>query len=88
MPIVSQFYGIIVRMNFNEDTKHHKAHLHAYYAEYKAVFDFNANILEGYFPNKQKKMLEVWNSIHKEELEALWKTMRTHNDFFKINPLQ
>ena len=88
MPVVSQFYGIIVRMNYNENTKHNKPHLHAYYAEFKAIFDFEGNILEGKFPIKQRKMLEVWINIHKEELEVLWKTMRFHNDFFKINPLQ
>ena len=88
MPVVSQFYGIVIKMHFNESTQHNKPHLHAYYAEFKASFDFDGNILEGNFPIKQRKMIDVWINIHREELEALWKTMRNYNEFFKINPLQ
>ena len=39
-------------------------------------------------PNKQKKMIEVWISIHEEELIALWKSMQQYQEFFKINPLK
>lgn len=88
MPIVSQFYGILITMYFNENTKHHLPHLHAEYAEYDAVFDFKGNIIDGEIPNKQRKMIEAWISIHEEELNSLWKTMQIHNEFFKINPLQ
>ncbi len=88
MPIVSQFYGILITMYFNENTKHHLPHLHAEYAEYDAVFDFKGNIIDGKIPNKQRKMIEAWISIHEEELNSLWKTMQIHNEFFKINPLQ
>ena len=88
MTIVSQFYGILITMYFNENTKHHLPHLHAEYAEYDAVFDFKGNIIDGKIPNKQRKMIEAWISIHEEELNSLWKTMQIHNEFFKINPLQ
>ena len=75
-------------MYFNENTKHKLPHLHAEYAEYTSIFDFDGNMLRGALPSKQKKMIEVWISLHKEELESLWKVMRTHNDFFKIDPLK
>lgn len=88
MPIVSQFYGIIVTMYYSESDQHKKPHFHARYAEYKVVSDFDGNILEGQFPIKQRKMLEAWTVLHKEELQSLWITIRNHNDFFKINPLQ
>lgn len=87
MPIVSQFYGIIIKMYFNEDTGHHMPHLHAEYAEFHGVFDFRGKMLEGNIPNKQRKMIEVWIGLHIEELFALWKAMQEHDDFFKINPL-
>ena len=88
MPVVSQFYGIIIAMYFNDNDKHHIPHLHAEYAEYECSFDFKGNLLRGKMPTKQRKMIEVWIALHKEELEALWKVMITHNEFFKIDPLR
>lgn len=88
MPIVSQFYGIIITMYFNENTRHNLPHFHAEYAEYDAVFSIDGRIIEGKLPTKQKKMVEVWISIHEEELYALWKSMQEYQEFFKINPLE
>lgn len=88
MPVVSQFYGIVITMYFDENTKHNLPHLHAEYAEYDAVFNFSGEIISGKFPVKQRKMIEVWISIHKDELNSLWNTMHIHNDFFKIDPLK
>jgi len=31
MPILSMFYGIIVRMYYTDDKQHHAAHIHAEY---------------------------------------------------------
>ena len=88
MPIVSQFYGIIITMYFNENIRHNLPHIHAEYAEFDSIFDLKGNQLEGKMPNKQKKMIEVWISIHEEELIALWKSMQQYQEFFKINPLK
>lgn len=88
MPVVSQFYGILVKMFFNDMGKHHLKHIHIEYAEYTATFDFNGNILTGELPKKQRSMVEAWIAIHQEELEALWKTINQDNEFFKIEPLK
>ena len=88
MPVVSHFYGIIITMYFNEDTKHKLPHIHAEYAEYNAVFTVHGKMLEGSMPTKQRKMIEVWISIHENELAALWKSMQEHQYFFKIDPLK
>lgn len=88
VPIVSQFYGIIVTMYFNENTRHNLPHIHVEYAEYDAVFDLQGNLIDGRIPGKQRKMIEVWTSIHGEELNALWKAMKEYQEFFKIDPLK
>lgn len=88
MPVVSQFYGIVISMYFSDDEKHHLPHLHAVYAEYDGVFDFHGNMIQGKIPSKQRKMIEVWINIHKEELESLWILMKQYNQFFKIDPLK
>jgi hypothetical protein len=88
MPVVSQFYGIIITMYFNENTRHKLPHLHAEYAEHDAVFNLNGELLDGNLPIKQTKLIEAWISIHKEELYSLWHAMQAHNEFFKIDPLR
>ncbi len=87
MPIVSQFYGIVIKMFFYDNDKHHSEHVHVEYGEYEATFDFEANILVGELPNKQKKLVEAWILIHSEELKALWKAINSDGGFFKIDPL-
>ena len=38
MPELSRFYGIIIKMYFNDTQQHHKPHIHAFHEEevYKA----------------------------------------------------
>lgn len=87
MPIISQFYGIIVSIYFNDNNKHNIKHLHARYNEYKATYDFEGNVLNGELPKKQSKLVEAWIIIHKEELITLWNIMKDEGKFFKIKPL-
>ena len=89
MPVLSLFYGIIIRMYRETDGKHHKPHLHAEYQGYEAVFDFDGNILSGDFPKKQAGLVNAWISIHEEDLQANWKLLNgDEGTYFKISPLQ
>ncbi|MBQ2937688.1 MAG: DUF2442 domain-containing protein [Clostridia bacterium] len=45
MPIVSQFYGIIISMFFNDTDRHHLPHIHVQYAEYRGIINME-NIIE------------------------------------------
>jgi hypothetical protein len=45
MPIISMFYGIIIRMYNNGD--HNPPHFHAVYQNEEAVFDLNGDYIEG-----------------------------------------
>jgi hypothetical protein len=87
MPIISSFYGIIVRMYFKDDEQHHTPHFHAKYGEFSASFDLDGNIIAGSFPLKQTKYIVAWSDIHKDELTALWEIMQTDEDYFKIRGL-
>ena len=87
MPIISQFYGIIVSLYFNESNKHNLPHIHVRYNEHKAIYDFEGNILNGELPFKQNKLIEAWIIIHKEDLITLWQLMQEEGRYFKIKPL-
>ena len=55
MPIISQFYGIIIQMFFKEYGAHNQKHIHIKDNEYQAVYNLDGIILEGKLPNKQQK---------------------------------
>lgn len=75
-------------MFYDDYGKHHKKHIHVKYNGQEAVYDFKGNILDGKMPNKQRKLIEAWISIHEEELESLWNFMNEQGEFFKIEPLK
>ena len=47
MPELSRFYGIIVKMYFNDTQQHHKPHIHAFYGDYEAVIAVDGELLAG-----------------------------------------
>jgi len=87
MPLISNFYGVVISMYFNDDEQHHKPHFHARYAGEEASFDFDGNIIAGTFPIKQTKFVVAWVEIHREELSALWELMQTDKQYYKIKGL-
>ncbi|MFH1977356.1 MAG: DUF4160 domain-containing protein [Pseudomonadota bacterium] len=88
MPTISMFFGIIIRMYLGKK-EHNPPHFHAYYQNYKAIFDINlCEILEGEMPKKQRKLVEAWAELHKEELLANWELAINSEPPFKIEPLK
>ena len=90
MPVLSMFFGIIVRMYRELGGKHNIPHLHAEYAGKEVVISLDGTILEGKndFPKNKLKMLEVWMDIHHEELVANWDLLSAGEPFFRIDPLK
>ncbi len=90
MPVLSVFFGIIVRMYREEGGKHNVPHIHAEYSGEEIVVALDGTILEGEkdFPRNKRKMLEVWMEIHREDLEANWKLLSNGEQFFRIDPLK
>lgn len=88
VPVLSMFYGIIVRMYKEVNSKHKLPHIHAEYNGEYVVVDLNGNILEGEIPFKKLRMLQTWMDIHQEELIANWNLLTNDDQFFKIEPLK
>ena len=85
MPVLSMFYGVIISMFYKD---HNPPHIHIQYAEYKAIVDFNGDILEGALPVKQRKLIEAWIILHQDELYANWQLAKDKQGLFKIDPLK
>lgn len=87
MPEISRFYGIVIKMIFNDCDRHHKPHVHAYYGEYEASIALDGEVLEGKIPVKQYRMISGWMAIHEDELYAAWNKAVRNERFEKIPPL-
>jgi hypothetical protein len=86
MPEISRFFGIIVRMFFDE---HNPPHFHAEFQGSKAVFDFNGNILKGSLASRTAtKLVREWIDLRLDDLKKDWELARAGKEVKKIAPLE
>lgn len=88
MPVISIFYGILIKMYFGDYVP---PHFHADYNEFSAqisITDFQ--LLNGSLPPKALALVVEWASIHQEELLNNWKSLSEggNGTFNKIEPLK
>ena len=88
MPVLSIFFGIIVRMYREQGGQHNMPHLHAEYSGEEVVFALDGTVLEGSFPKNKMKLLQAWMEIHHDDLEANWTLLSNGEQFFRIDPLK
>ena len=89
MPVISMFYGIIIRMYFMDTKQHKMPHLHAEYGGKSAVFALkDGTLLAGKFPVKQTKLVLAWIELRREDLLADWQLAVKGESVFKIEPLR
>lgn len=89
MPVVSMFYGIIIRMFYLDNKEHNLPHIHIEYGDYNAVVSIpDGKIITGTFPNNKIKLVHAWIEIHKDELMANWKLAVKGQPVFKIEALK
>ena len=86
MPIISAFYGIVIRMFYEE---HEPAHFHAEHAGQQAKVDFDGLIIGGEIRSrKARERIRVWARQHRGELEANWEKMKDGRPLDSIEPLR
>ena len=85
MPEISRFYGIVVRMYFEE---HPPPHFHAYYAGQEALIDFRrVSLYAGRLPPRALGLVMEWTALHQEELDRLWDAARQQQALWSVDPL-
>lgn len=77
---------MIIKMFFDD---HNPPHFHVEFQEYRAIINIKtADIMEGYLPPKQLKSIQLWTSIHEEELlENFINLGKDFKSWNKIEPL-
>ena len=88
MPVISMFYGIIIRLYLLDNQHHNLPHIHARYAECEASLGLaEGDVLAGELPRKQLRLVQAWIELHRDELMADWELAASGELPYKIDPL-
>lgn len=88
MPVISMFYGIVIRMYFLEDARHGTPHIHARYAPHEASIRIDdGEVLAGNLPRRQLRLVQAWIELHRDELMSDWELAVAGEMPHKIDPL-
>jgi len=86
MPIISVFFGIVVRMYYKE---HEPAHFHAEHQSQQGKFDFSGDMTVGNIQSGTAlRLIREWALLHQAELEANWDQMKAGRPLNRIAPLE
>ncbi|WP_405229959.1 DUF4160 domain-containing protein [Lentisalinibacter sediminis] len=86
MPVVSTFFGIVIRMYYRE---HGIPHFHAEYQGQRATFTFDGEVLAGWIRStRARRMIREWTLAHPAELTANWEAARAGEPIGHIAPLE
>jgi Domain of unknown function (DUF4160) len=70
MPVVSIFFGIVIRMYFDD---HPPPHFHAAYQGFEAFVRIeDGEVIHGKLPSKAARIVRQWALDHRDELMANW----------------
>ncbi|HAN10225.1 MAG TPA: DUF4160 domain-containing protein [Clostridiales bacterium] len=84
MPVISRFYGIVIKMFFI-GSEHNPPHFHAIYGEYIAEFNIKTlDVIEGDLPTKARNLVIEWAEKNQKELMKIWETQ----EFVELKPLE
>ena len=74
MPVIARFYGLIIKMFFQQK-EHNPPHFHAMYGEYVGAIDIRTlEMLEGDLPPKALDLVREWAAQYQTELLKIWET--------------
>jgi hypothetical protein len=89
MPLISTFYGILIYMYWLDTKHHHLPHIHARYGEFEAMSAVDSgDCLDGEPPLRQRRLVQAWVELRREELLADWSLAVAGQEVFKVDPLK
>lgn len=84
MPVISRFYGMVIKMYFQQ-REHNPPHIHVIYGEYMAAIDIQTQkMLEGDLPIRALTLAREWTQRYQTELLEMWNTQQ----FMNLPPLE
>ena len=85
-PIISTFFGIIIRMYFGD---HNPPHFHVEFQGEKATFTFDGRLRSGNISSgTARKLVRDWARRHRLELMINWRNIEKGRPLNRIKPLE
>lgn len=86
MPSISVFFGIIIRMFYND---HEPPHFHAEHQGLQGKFDLSGGMIIGAIDSRTAlRLIRDWASLHRSELEENWRLAKARQPLRQIAPLE
>ena len=86
MPEISRFFGIVIKMFFDD---HNPPHFHAEYGERRAIIDIrNLSVFSGRLPPRALGLVIEWANLHQQQLLDNWQRAQLGENPAKIEPLE
>ena len=86
MPTISEFFGILVLMYYND---HAPPHFHARYGGDEILVQISPlGVLKGKFPPRALSLVMEWAQIHQCQLMEDWNYAASNKKLQKIPPLE
>ncbi|MBC8001838.1 MAG: DUF4160 domain-containing protein [Opitutaceae bacterium] len=86
MPVLSKFYGIVIRMFF---TKSFTPHFHAFYQGHELMVGIDdVDVIQGHAPGRVRDMVLEWAWSHQAELREAWRRCENSIPPRAIQPLE
>jgi hypothetical protein len=86
MPEISRFFGIVIRMFYDD---HAPPHFHASYAEHEVLITIETlAVLRGQVSRRAHALILEWAALHRAELEADWELARRQQPLNPVAPLE
>jgi hypothetical protein len=86
MPEITRFFGIIIRMYFDD---HQPPHFHAIYGNRELQVGINPIvILQGKLPRRAESMVIEWAALHQQALVENWERLQANQPANHIPPLE
>jgi hypothetical protein len=85
MPTLSLFYGILIRMYWQE---HNPPHFHALYGNDEVLINIvTLEVAKGGFPRRALALVLEWAALHRQELMEAWEQCGRNQTPQPIDPL-
>jgi hypothetical protein len=86
VPEISRFFGIVIRMNFND---HPPPHFHARYGKDNVAIEIaTLSVIAGNMAPRAMGLVMEWAAMHREQLVADWELTRDGKLPMAIEPLR
>jgi uncharacterized protein DUF4160 len=86
MPRISEFFGIVIYMYYND---HMPPHFHAEYGEHEAIYEIDTlDVMRGDMPRRAHALVIEWASERRAELRDDWDRARQEKPLKKIEGLE